>query len=265
MAKKTLLQMVQFIMSEMGSDEVNSIDETEESLQVTRAIEQTYLDLMAESDWAHLRGLGSLSSLSDTSKPNYLLVPESVKRIDELYYDQRRDVTKKKQLKLVKWLYPEEFLYKTNNYDSTADNIVTVTSFDGAEILVRNDMPPSFYTSFNDDYIVFDSWDSNVEATVQAVNAQAMVWRNPAAVTLADSTILDMPAEMFPTVQEMALSRCSANIAQERNQDAERAGSALKRRNAQKSWRVKGGIRLPNYARRTSYGRSRGRHPLDKN
>ena len=45
--KYTLLEMTQDILSNMSSDEVNSISDTTESLQVATIIKQKYFDLIS--------------------------------------------------------------------------------------------------------------------------------------------------------------------------------------------------------------------------
>ncbi len=44
--KYTLLEIVQEILSDMDSDEVNSIDDTTESEQVATIVKSTYLSMM---------------------------------------------------------------------------------------------------------------------------------------------------------------------------------------------------------------------------
>jgi hypothetical protein len=46
MAKMTLLEMTQDILSDMDSDEVNSINDSVESLQVAQIIKTTYFNIV---------------------------------------------------------------------------------------------------------------------------------------------------------------------------------------------------------------------------
>ena len=48
--KYTLLEMTQDILSNMSSDEVNSISDTPESLQVATIIKQKYYDIVSRGD-----------------------------------------------------------------------------------------------------------------------------------------------------------------------------------------------------------------------
>ena len=51
--KYTLLAIVQEILSDMDSDEVNSIDDTVESQQVASIVRSAYMAIMSNRNWAH--------------------------------------------------------------------------------------------------------------------------------------------------------------------------------------------------------------------
>ena len=57
MAKLTVLAMVQDILSDMNSDEVNSINDTIEAQQVAQIINTTYFEIISSRDWPHLETL----------------------------------------------------------------------------------------------------------------------------------------------------------------------------------------------------------------
>ena len=54
MAKMNLLAMTQDILSDMDSDEVNSITESVEALQVAQIIKTTYYNIIDGKDYAFL-------------------------------------------------------------------------------------------------------------------------------------------------------------------------------------------------------------------
>ena len=49
--KYTLLEIVQEILSDMDSDEVNSIDDTVESQQVASIVRSAYMAIMSNRNW----------------------------------------------------------------------------------------------------------------------------------------------------------------------------------------------------------------------
>src|SRR3546814_20541284 len=57
MAKKTLLEITQDILSDIDGDEVNSIDDTIESARVASIVRSTYESLMSHRNWPHNRKL----------------------------------------------------------------------------------------------------------------------------------------------------------------------------------------------------------------
>ena len=54
MAKLTLLQMTQDIMSDMDSDDINSINDSVEALQVAQIIKTTYYNIIDGKNYAFL-------------------------------------------------------------------------------------------------------------------------------------------------------------------------------------------------------------------
>ena len=68
MAKLTLLEIVQDIMNDMDSDEVNSISDTEESSQIAQIVKTTYFEILGRRDWPHLSKFTNLNSISDYLK-----------------------------------------------------------------------------------------------------------------------------------------------------------------------------------------------------
>lgn len=59
MAKLTLLDIVQDILSDMDSDTVNSITDSVESLQIAQIVKTTFFEIITEGEWPHLGGLFS--------------------------------------------------------------------------------------------------------------------------------------------------------------------------------------------------------------
>jgi hypothetical protein len=86
--KYTLLQMTQDILSNMSSDEVNSISDTAESLQVATIIKQKYYDIISRGDLPEHNQLFQLNSSLDETKPTIMTVPDGIGRIEYIkYYD----------------------------------------------------------------------------------------------------------------------------------------------------------------------------------
>lgn len=88
MAEQTLLTMVQNILSAMSSDEINSISDTTESMQVAQIIQNKYYDLAARGDLTQHETLFQLLPSNDVTQPTLMFIPSGISKLDWLqYYD----------------------------------------------------------------------------------------------------------------------------------------------------------------------------------
>ena len=88
MAKQTLLDMVQNILSAMDSDYANSIGDSVEADQVATIVKETYFDLITNVlDIPEHKEILTLTALGDSSHPNYLQLPSDVFNIDYFRYN----------------------------------------------------------------------------------------------------------------------------------------------------------------------------------
>lgn len=88
MATQTLLNIVQNILSAMSSDEVNSIGDTVESMQVAQIVQNKYYDIVARGDLTLDNQLFQLNPSDTPNIPVLMTLPVGVSRIDWLkYYD----------------------------------------------------------------------------------------------------------------------------------------------------------------------------------
>jgi hypothetical protein len=163
--KMTLLEMTQNILAAIGGDAVNSIADTQESWDVSNYIKETYDELFSQADIPELKGLVQLEGLGDISKPNYMKIPENVASISWIKY---KDLTDNLYTD-VKPLTREQFLDIIMS--SGRDGAQQVTDFSGATFLIENNKHPSYWTTFDDRHIIFDSYNQGVEATVHQNNS----------------------------------------------------------------------------------------------
>ncbi len=86
MATPTLLEMTQNILSSLSSDEVSSISDTVESLQVANIIKNKYFDIVNRSDPPKMDQLFQLTASGDNSKPTLMYMPSTVTRVNWIKY-----------------------------------------------------------------------------------------------------------------------------------------------------------------------------------
>lgn len=91
MAKKTLLDVVQGVLSLLDSDEVNSIADTIEGTQIAYLVRECYEDIVEEMDLGHKGELIYLESATDATHPTLMKIPDSVGLVEWINYTKPAD------------------------------------------------------------------------------------------------------------------------------------------------------------------------------
>lgn len=246
--KRSLLDIVQEILNDLDSDEVNSINDTVESLQVANIIRACYLEMTSNRNWPDQKKLVQIAASNDLNKPNYMRLPDNIKEVVQFSYNKAKEGQTKLVYQSVKFVYPDEFLRLVNSRDTDLDNVIIVTDENGIQIPVVNNQPPSYWTSFDDNWMVFDAYDSAVDDTLKASKSQVIAYVEKAWVH-DDNAIPDLPSEAFSALVEEAKSTAFLALKQMPNQKAEQKASRQQRWLSRKAWRAEGNIRYPNYGR----------------
>lgn len=254
MAKMTLLEIVQDMLNDLNGDEVNSIDDTIEATQMAFIVRSTFRAMMGNRDWPHTRQLLQLTASGDPLLPTHMTFDTAVKRVENIKYDKIASGETKKKYTDVKYLEPDDFLRVLNNRDSTASTIDTVTDATGVDLLIKNDVGPTYYTSFDDETLVFDSYDSAVENTLITSKTQAIAYVTP-GFTLSDTFTPDLPEESFAKLLEESKNRAAIKLRQIVDGSAASESQKQDRWLSQNAWTVAGGIKFPNYGRRSKLTR----------
>lgn len=244
-----LLALTQDILSVMDGDEVNSISDTEESEQVAKIIVRTYNAMVSDSAWAHTRRGLTLVPRSDTDFPSHMSLADNVKEFTFINYDKRKVGETRANYQQVKWKEPDDFLRYTNLRDSTSSYCQTVTDDSGIKLFILNNKAPEYYTSFDDTNIVFDSFDSAVDATLQESKVQAMGFIVP-TLSLTDDSVIELPVDAISAFTEEATKKCQWWVRQFEDPVAEQESKRQRSNLSRKQWRVNGGIHYPDYGRK---------------
>jgi len=247
--KMTLLDIVQDILSDLDSDEVNSIDDTTESMQVAQIVKSTYFAMMSNRNWPHLRKSLKLTNAGTPSRPTHMYVKDDLKELSTLFYDIRKVDSEKREYKEMKWVEPDAFLRKSSSLDNTKENVTLVEDTTGVELLILNDKAPERFTSFDDKTLIFDSYDKDVSDTLLGNRVQAMGYVMPDWEQV-DEHIPDLPQEAFTALLEEAKSRCFIKLKQMADPTADAEARKQQRWLSRKAWVVEGGIKYPNYGRK---------------
>ena len=133
--KKTLLELVQSILSDMDSEPVNSISDSIEAEQIASVIEDTYFNFISAREIPEHRQLIKLTSLSDTAKPTHFKYVG--KEIFFLRYNT--DESSGTNYKEIEFVEPGEFL---NRNSGTTNTLVVPDVKSGTSLVILNDRMP---------------------------------------------------------------------------------------------------------------------------
>lgn len=230
-SKMSLLEMVQNILSAMDSDEVNSISDTTESLQVAEVIRETFFEMFANTVELNQKGLVSLTGLGDLTRPNVMSIPDNCVNVDWIRYNG----------KLVDWIDPESFLQL--GYTNTT------IGYHG----YYADRDPSWYTTFDNQTLVFDSYNANDDDTLQA--SKTVCWgQRDYEFELTDDFVPALEASRFPGFLAEAKSVCFTYFKQVSSTKDEQRSRRQRVRFQNNRWRAS----KEEYFDTPNYGRIRG-------
>lgn len=240
--------MVQDILSDINSDEVNSVNDTVEALQIAQIVKTTYFEILNEGDWPHLRNIDQLEATNAVT-PTHMKLPENTQKIEWIKYNKRASTDASDNYSDVDFLYPDDFLKEVltrKDSETNVEKISEVTT--GVDLYIINNKAPTYWTSFDDEYIVFDSYDSDVDTFLQNSKTTCMLYREP-VFTISDSFIPDIPAKTFPYLLSESKSISFERVAQEASGKEEQRASRQRRRMSQDRWRHNGGMKIKRFGR----------------
>lgn len=250
MPKQTLLQMTQSILSDMSSDEVNSISDTIEAAQVAQIIKDTYFNLIDGRDWPHLYQLFQLTASGDNTKPTHMTLPEDVIDINWVKYNTKEEVSDAERFQDIAYKTPQEFMKILDARKSDASNTLVVTDDSGVQLNIQDDKAPQYYTSFDNDNLIFDSYDAALDSTLAENKTQCYGKLYP-SWTHSDNAIPDLPAQAFSLLLNESKATCALKLLQAQDVKAEQHSLTQRRRMSQEAWRVTNGITYGNYGRKS--------------
>lgn len=262
MAKMTVLEMVQDIMSDMNSDNVNDINDTPESLRAAQIVQSVYNEIIDNRNWPHLRTITQLENATTDNKVK-MAMPIGFKEVESIRYNKRKVTDTKDIYREITYLMPEDFLDVLNGRNSAESNVDTIVDYGLTKLFIRNDKQPEWWTSFDDEFIVFDSYDTAVDSTLQGSKTQVVAYTDP-SFTLANSFTPDLPSEAFSAFLAEAKSVCFARIKQAPDEKSEQQARRQQRWLSRKAWKSRGGVTYPDFGRRRRGGFVRRTRLLDR-
>lgn len=250
MAKRTLLDIVQDILSDMNSDGVNSIGDTIEAQQVANIVRSTFYNCWNDRIWPHTGSLLKFDSSADSSKPTHMTLAESLIRVEWVKYDVRKLPEDRIEYREIRWLEPREFIEYLMNRNPDNDNVQTVFDYNGTPLFIVDDQGPSYFTSFDDEHLVFDSYNKHADSILQQSKVQAFGYTEP-SWSMTDDFVPDVPSKSFQYFVAECKSTAFLKIKEVFSQKDEQTSVRQKNWLSFEKHRAhKGHITYPDYGRR---------------
>jgi len=223
--KKNLLSIVQEILSDLDSEDVGSIQDTLEAMQVAQIVETTFYNIISTRDIPEHKELIKLTADSDSEYPTHFTLDDNVKRIEKLWYDASSDASK--EYKEVRWCDPLDFISRSDAYRS--DYVAVIDKNAGTTIRVGTNKDPEYYTTFDDNNIVMNSYDNTKDSSLQESKVRAYGYVYPIFNKTLDTYVPDLDASMFPYLiaeaKSVAFSVLKGGVDQKIEQAAKRQKS----------------------------------------
>lgn len=253
MTKRTILELVQQLGEGIDSDEIDSLQETEEVARIENVLKQTTQEILDRKTWEFMKGKVRQLDVRTvgSTELNTLTIPADVTRIDCLKY--KDDTGKFREL-----VYMEacEFVQLLQSRDATEANITAIINADGVALNVDTTKAPQNWTSFDEVTITFDAYDSTAGTGNLIADSVIIADVMPVTDFTDPAAVLNIPERMETLVFNEALVTCNYRLRQTADPRADRVarrqGISL-RENEHKT--KQDGKKVKRYGRQTRSGR----------
>ena len=254
----TYLEIVDDILNDMDSDPTftpttgENIASTEESRQVTQIVKTTYFNIIdgRKDFWPHLNQTFQLTN-TGASTPTHMTIPTDTMNIDYVKYDIQVLADTQDRFTDITYLDPKCFMDKLDLRASDATEIDKITDATGIFLNIYNERAPKWWTSLDDKVIVFDAYDSEVDATNLADAKTQCRGKVYPTVTETDAFVFNLPVDSFSFLLAEAKSVCFLVLKQVSNAKAEQQSVSQKRRLSSEAGKINRDIDYPDYGRQS--------------
>jgi len=223
--KYTLLDMTQKILSSMDSDEVNDINDTVESQQVVSIIQTCFDEIISRLDLPENFTLFELNASGNSAQPTVMYLPSDIDTLLWIKYNKSTLTLTQPDWRPVYYKPLEEFLDLVIQLDTTQSNVFSYTvqrgSTDTIELYGTKDMAPSYYTSFDDHTILFDSYDATVDTTLQK-NKTTCYGQKITTFVASNSFVFPIDSDQYTILFNEAKALAFAELKQTQHVKAEK-------------------------------------------
>jgi hypothetical protein len=248
--RMTWLEMIKDILNDMDSDPVDFWDDTTESQQVAQILKTTYFNLIDGNEWGRLLNLFQLTE-TGAGTPTHMTIPESVVNMEYIKYDVARVGETRAKFKNMKYLEPRSFMSVLDARNQDAANVVQVSDPSGITLNIHNHVPPTYWTSFTDQVVVFDAFETAVDSYLQTSKTQGFGKTYPIA-TIDNTSYPNLPVEAFSYLLAESKSTAFLALKQAKNDKAEQHSTMQRRRMAWNNWTIDKKNQYPDFGRKSA-------------
>ena len=190
------LQITNQILNALDLDAVSTIGETEESEQVVVLLRRSTTELDLDMNWAQKKTVVRPSTSTESgfvvgttdwknlypAIPWAMALPSNVEEVNAVYYNERD----------ILYVPPIEFLAKIES---------------GGFFLDTGD--PRYWTIglFDQDYLLFDSFEADDEDHLTSANSELWVTQHPTQAIAADTDEIDLSDKFYKSLISLCLAR----------------------------------------------------------
>ena len=226
----TLLELTQLILSSLDGDEVNSVSDTVESVQVTAILKNVFYDMATELDLPEHETLFELVASGDNDIPAMMTIPADVTKLNWIKYDNKASADTYKDWKEVTFIGLQDMISRSMSLREETSNVgsqIITANGESHEFLFRTNEQPTVYTTFDDEQLIFNSYNTTEDTTLQAAKTMCHGAVYP-VFTIADTFAPDLDPTQFAYFIQKAKVRAHFELRQ--LQHAEAAGEARRQK-----------------------------------
>lgn len=206
----TLKEMVDLILNAMDSDSVNSITDTVESLDIAYTIRSCYYDMATDLDLPEHNRVYELNASGDNAKPVLMTMPTNALNLKWLKYDMQVSGDTVSDYQYLDRVDLETFMLRQEalrEYTSDVDEMVFTSNSESFPYMYWTDRHPKYYTTYDDNTLLFDAHDSALDTTLQ--KSKTMAFGNVYPVfTIDDDFYPEIDPSQFSLLINKAKVRC---------------------------------------------------------
>ncbi len=253
MAKRTILQLVQDLGDGIGSDEIDTLAETVEVVKITAILSQTLKEVLDRKTWEFMKD--KVRQLDDrlpgSSQLNTLLIPPDVTRIDCLKY--KADNGKFYE---VTYMQACDFIQLVQSRDAdTDDDVTAIINSDGVALNTYTNRVPQHWTSFDEETITFDAYNSDSGNGVLIADSVIIADVMPLTDFTDPDATLNLPERMETLIFNEALVTCNYRLRQTRDPRADRVARRQNVSLRENEHKTKKDKKVQRYGRNSRSGR----------